>query len=131
MRLKFVIFILFITVALQAKLFAVTGCSTYQGLYPNSLNTTHSTTGNVYYNNTNYIVYRTYDQDPRCGIRENKVVSQGVPCDVIGVRDYGVLVTYNPADNSCMVNVPLDDHCYLLVIVGVGLGLGATLKKKE
>lgn len=85
------------------------GCSTYNGLYPNAIGNKNPLTGNPNYYNTGYIAFRYYDQDPNCGIRDNKIslYSPFTYCDVSGIRNYGVLVTYNPADNSCM-KLPLD-----------------------
>lgn len=113
--------IVIVSLLISNKVFSATGCSTYQGLYPNSLNTTHVTTGNVYYDNTGYIEFRTWDDDPRCGIRDNKVISLGQACDVNGVRDWGVLVSYDPADNNCQVNLPLDDYIWVLGVILGGL----------
>ena len=107
--MKFLYLLLFIFTFSVLKLNAAVGCSTYNGLYPNSNNTINPGTGNPYYKNTDYILFRTYDQDPNCGIRNNKITSLNTPCDVIGVRDYGVLVTYSPSDNNC-VQVPFDDY---------------------
>lgn len=86
------------------------GCSVYSGLYPNSMGTNNIATGNVIYKNTGYIAYRYYDQDPNCGIRDNKITNYSpfTYCDVSGVRTYGILVVYNPADNSCLP-MPIDD----------------------
>jgi len=108
--MNFRFLLLAISLLLCGSAGANTGCSTYNGLYPNGLNSTNALTGNVNYDNTNYIAYRYYDQDPNCGIRSNRVATYSplTNCDVRGVRTYGILVTYNPADNSCMP-LPMDD----------------------
>ncbi|WP_316803672.1 hypothetical protein [Pedobacter nototheniae] len=104
------------------------GCSTYNGLYPNSMGTTNPATGNIYYKNSGYIAFRYYDQDPNCGIRDNKITifSPFSYCDVAGIRNYGVLVVYNPADNSCM-QMPLDDFAIPFFVI---LSFGAYLHLK-
>lgn len=99
---------------------AAVGCSIYSGLYPNKNGSINPSTGNVYYNNTGYIAYRYYPQDPNCGILETKIKSYtpATRCDVIGIRTWGELVNYNPKDNNC-VEVPLDDYVLpILLIIG-------------
>ena len=101
---------------------AAVGCSTYNGLYPNTNGAINPSTGNIYYNNSGHIAYRYYQQDPNCGIRDNRIkkYSPATPCDVMGVRNWGELVNYNPRDNNC-VEVPFDDYVFpvLLIIGGV------------
>ena len=114
--MKIIYTILFIIAFSVSNAYAAVGCSTYQGLYPNSNNTINPATGNVYYKNTGYIEFRTWDNDPRCGIRDNKIIATSTPCDVTGVRNYGTLVNYNPADNNC-VSVPIDDYVLPTIIL--------------
>lgn len=97
---------------------AAIGCSTYNGLYPNSNGTTNPATGNIQYKNTDYIAFRYWEEDPNCGIRDTKIVkySPYTQCDVIGVQNWGELVVYNPADNSC-VEVPIDDYVFPAVLI--------------
>lgn len=123
--------IIIVCLLFNTDAFSATGCSTYQGLYPNSLNTTHVTTGNAYYANTNYIQYRTWDDDPRCGIRDNKFTSLGQACDVKDVRDYGALVSYNPNDNNCQVNLPLDDYIWVLMLLVGGVAYFRLINSKQ
>ena len=114
--MKIIFTILFIIAFSIPKTNAAVGCSTYQGLYPNSNNTINPATGNVYYKNTGYIEFRTWDDDPKCGIRDNRIIATSTPCDVIGVRNYGNLVNYNPADNNC-VSVPIDDYVFPAILL--------------
>lgn len=120
--MKFVYTLLIIVIFAVVEVNAAVGCSTYNGLYPNSNGTTNPSTGNIYYKSTDYIVFRTWDNDPRCGIRDNKITTYSpyTQCDVVGVMNWGMLVVYNPADNNC-IEVPIDDYVLpaLLLIGGV------------
>lgn len=111
---------LLITIFFVSKSKADIGCSTYNGLYPNSNGTINPATGNVYYKNTDYIAFRYWDNDPNCGIRENKIskYKPSTACDIMGGSNWGELVIYNPADNNC-VEVPIDDYIMpVMLIVG-------------
>lgn len=116
--MKIIYTLLILLTFFTIKTNAAVGCSTYNGLYPNSNGTTSSSTGNIQYKNTDYIEFRTWDDDPRCGIRDYKVIrySPYTQCDVIGVQNWGELVVYNPADNSC-VEVPIDDYVLPAVFI--------------
>lgn len=117
MKIKYTLLILLTLFTVKAN--AAVGCSTYGGLYPNSNGTTNPATGNIQYKNTDYIMFRNWDEDPNCGIRANKIVnySPTTQCDVIGVQNWGMMVVYNPADNNCVNNVPIDDYVLPAVLI--------------
>ena len=95
MKILFTILICLVLFINKAN--AATGCSTYDGLYPNSNSTISSNTGNIQYKNTNYIVFRTWDNDPRCGIRNNKVIDEPYLQKNISMEDFGPVQV--PEDN--------------------------------
>ena len=109
--MKIIFTILFIIAFSIPKTNAAVGCSTYNGLYPTSNGAINPGTGNVYYQNTDYIAFRTWDNDPNCGIRNNKIkkYKPTTACDIIGGPNWGELVNYDPNDNNC-VEVPIDDY---------------------
>lgn len=116
--MKIIYTLLILLTFYTVKTNAAVGCSTYNGLYPNSNGTTSSSTGNIQYRNTDYIAFRNWDEDPKCGIRDNRIMTYSpyTQCDVIGVMEWGQLVVYNPADNNC-VEVPFDDYVLPAVFI--------------
>jgi hypothetical protein len=105
------------------------GCNIGNYIYPNATGGKNSTGDPMYYN-TNPITIRWWDQDPNCGIRDNKIYARtngDDNCEVSG-KNWGVVYYYNPADNNC-VPLPLDDYVWVMML-GIGGFCFWLLRKK-
>ncbi|QXV67515.1 hypothetical protein INP83_10650 [Mucilaginibacter sp. 21P] len=95
-----------------------TGCLLFGNtVYPNINNpSVNPSTSNAWYKNTGAFARRTYTGDPQCGVLYSQLnfVSPYKACDVVGVGNYGGVVTWLDSNNTC--NVPLDNHITLLFI---------------
>lgn len=92
-------------------------CNTGNYLYPNATGGYNSSGDPLYYN-TNPITIRWWDQDPNCGIRDNKIkyrTNGDDNCQIVG-GSWGVIYVYNASDNNC-IPLPIDDYIPLLVLL--------------
>lgn len=98
------------------------GCNLGNEIYPNATGGVNSNGYPTYYN-SNPIPIRWWDEDPKCGIRDNKIRMRSNSedkCQVIG-NNWGVVYKFNHADNSCKVTpVPIDDYIFpIMICLGV------------
>lgn len=113
-----ILFSLF-TIVAEANL----ACNTGNYLYPNATGGYNSSGDPLYYN-TNPITIRWWDQDPNCGIRDNKIkyrTNGDDNCQIVGGA-WGVIYVYNPADNNC-IPLPIDDYIPLILILTACTGV--------
>jgi hypothetical protein len=110
------------------------GCTDGQVVYPNF-------TGNYYaycpiwcpanipiYAKSGAIYIQTWKDDPKCGLKYGTFNNTSYGSCIIGTgSDHGTLVYYNPSTYYCPgsppVNVPLDTHTWLLLLLTGCLGL--------
>lgn len=97
-------------------------CNTGRYLYPNATGGNNSS-GDPYYYNSGAIYLRTWDGDPTCGIRDNKIsyrTNGDDNCQIVG-GSWGIVYYYKPSDNNCLP-LPLDDYIPLLVLLTALVG---------
>lgn len=97
------------------------GCNLGNQIYPDATGKKNSNRYPTYFNR-NPITIRWWDEDPNCGIIDNRIknsTNSNDKCEVIG-NSWGILAAYNPADNTCkVIPVPLDDYIFpILILVG-------------
>jgi hypothetical protein len=105
------------------------GCNIGNYIYPNATGG-HNNSGDPLYYNSDPITIRWWDQDPNCGIRDNKIYARtngDDNCEVNG-SNWGVVYYFNPADNNC-IPLPIDDYVWVLVFLVGGVGALAIRKR--
>lgn len=107
--------------------FSEVACNLGSALYPNDAHYVNGWPSPVYYN-TNPIPLRTWDGDPKCGIRDNRITPAGGGCAVengSGSFFGGALVNYDPRENNC----PIDDYIPIFIVISAGFGFFFIKKK--
>lgn len=107
------------------------GCNVGNQIYPNATGGVNASGYPTYYA-SEPITIRWWDEDPNCGIRDNRISPRSNnedKCQVNGVN-WGTVYYFNPADNSCKpMNLPLDDYTWAILLVVGGIGAFYISKK--